>query len=179
MAKTNGHRALDRLPTYDAHKPELINVIIETPRGSRNKFAYDEKLGVMRLKKVLPAGMDFPYDFGFVPSTKAQDGDPLDVLVLMDEPAVPGTLIRCRPVGIIEGRQKEKGKKERNDRVLAVCELSLQYAHVRSIGDLDKKLLKSLEDFFVNYHELESVDFKVLACKGVGAAWSAIKAVAL
>jgi inorganic pyrophosphatase len=95
MAKNN-HHDLSRLPTFDPKDKDLVNVIIETPRGSRNKFAYDEKLGIIRLKKVLPPGMDFPYDFGFIPSTKASDGDPLDALLLMDEPAHPGTLMRYR-----------------------------------------------------------------------------------
>jgi inorganic pyrophosphatase len=80
---------------------ELIQVIIETPKSSRNKFAFDDDQKVFELKKVLPAGMTFPHDFGFIPSTKAEDGDPTDVLVLIDEPAYPGCLIKCRPIGII------------------------------------------------------------------------------
>lgn len=179
MAKSSKNHDLSRLPTFDPVNEGLINVVIETPRGSRNKFAYDEKLGVIRLKKVLPAGMDFPYDFGFIPSTKGEDGDPLDALLLMDEPAHPGTLMRCRPIGIIEGRQKENGKTERNDRVVAVSELSLQYAHVKDVSDLDKKLLDALEDFFVNYHELDSVSFKVIACEGAKDARKAINKSAL
>lgn len=178
MAKKNRTHDLSRIPTFDPEDDRLVNVVIETPRRSRNKFAYDEKLGVIRLKKVLPAGMDFPYDFGFVPSTKGEDGDPLDALLLMDEPAHPGTLMRCRPVGIIEGEQTEGGKRERNDRVLMVSELSLQYASVKDISDIDKKLLKALQDFFVNYHELEEATFKVLACKGAKEARQAIKKVA-
>src|SRR5215831_19946718 len=83
----------------------LIQVIIETPKASRNKYVFNPELKVFALKRVLPAGMTFPYDFGFVPSTKADDGDPLDVLVLMDEPAFPGCLLKCRVVGVIEGEQ--------------------------------------------------------------------------
>jgi inorganic pyrophosphatase len=162
------------LPTFDPKDKDLVNVIVETPRGSRNKFAYDEDLGIIRLKKVLPPGMDFPYDFGFIPSTKAPDGDPLDVLLLMDEPAHPGTLMRCRLIGIIEGKQSENGNSERNDRVLAVSEYSLQYADVKDVKDLDKKLLKSLEDFFVNYHALDKESFKLLACKGAKEARKAL-----
>ncbi len=175
MSKKNSDHDLSRISTFDPDDDKLVNVVIETPRGSRNKFAYDEKLKVIRLKKVLPAGMDFPYDFGFIPSTKGEDGDPLDALLLMDEPAHPGTLMRCRPVGIIEGEQTEHGKRERNDRVLMVSELSLQYATVKDISDIDKKLLKALQDFFVNYHELEEATFKVLACKGAKEARQAIK----
>ncbi len=166
---------LTRLPAYDPEDESLVNVIIETPRGSRNKFAYDEKLAIIRLKKVLPAGMAFPYDFGFIPSTKAADGDPIDVLLLMDESAHPGTLMRCRLVGIIEGEQTEDGKTERNDRLLAVSEISMQYAHVKDVSDLNKKILKSLEDFFVNYHALEKSNFKVLAIKGAKDAYKAVE----
>ncbi len=166
---------LTRIPTYDPKDKSLVNVIVETPRGSRNKFAYDEKLGIIRLKKVLPAGMEFPYDFGFVPSTQAPDGDPVDVLLLMDESAHPGTLMRCRLIGVIEGEQSEDGKKERNDRLLAVSELSMQYAHVKDVSDLNKKILKSLQDFFVNYHALEKVDFEVLAIKPGKAAYKQVK----
>lgn len=166
---------LTRLPAYDPKDKKLVHVIIETPRDTRNKFAYDPKLGIMRLKKVLPAGMEFPYDFGFIPSTKADDGDPLDVLLLMDESAHPGTLMRCRLIGIIEGEQKEDGKKMRNDRVLAVSEFSMQYAHLKDVTDIDKKILKSLQDFFVNYHELEKADFKVLAVKGARDAYKAVE----
>src|SRR5262252_5677838 len=90
-----GQPRLDRLPAWTGHG-DAIQVVIETPKGSRNKYAYDPKVGLFRLKKALPAGMAFPYDFGFVPSTLADDGDPVDVLVLMDEPAFPGCLLKCR-----------------------------------------------------------------------------------
>jgi inorganic pyrophosphatase len=83
----------------------MLRVVIETPKGSRNNFALDPKEHIFELKKVLPAGMMFPYDFGFVPSTKADDGDPLDVLALMDEPAFAGCVLSCRPIGVIEGEQ--------------------------------------------------------------------------
>jgi inorganic pyrophosphatase len=166
---------LTHLPACDPKDKNLVNVIVETPRGSRNKFAYDDELAIIRLKKVLPAGMSFPYDFGFIPSTRAEDGDPLDVLLLMDESAHPGTLMRCRLIGIIEGEQTEDGKTERNDRLLAVSDLSMQYAHVKDIGDLNKRILKSLEDFFVNYHALEKSNFKVIAKKGAKDAYKALQ----
>ena len=91
-----------RLSPRDPDDPKVVQVIIETPKGSRNTYAFDCEQRIFELKKVLPAGMAFPYDFGFVPSTVAEDGDPTDVLVLMDEPAFPGCILRCRPVGIIE-----------------------------------------------------------------------------
>jgi inorganic pyrophosphatase len=86
-------------------------VVVETPKGSRNKYAFHPDNRVFELKKVLPAGMALPYDFGFLPSTKGGDGDPLDVLVLMDEPAFPGCVLKCRVIGVIEGEQGNKKKK--------------------------------------------------------------------
>ena len=106
-----------RLAPTNGNDDETFQVVIETPKGSRNKYAFDQDARVFALKKVLPAGMTFPHDFGFVPSTKAEDGDPIDVLVLMDEPAFPGVLLKCRPIGVIEeGEQGKRGDKERNDR---------------------------------------------------------------
>src|ERR687888_2009595 len=92
-----------QLKPLDTDDKDMFKVVIETPKGSRNKYAFDPELSVFELKKVLPAGMAFPYDFGFVPSTKADDGDPVDVL--MDEPAFPGCVLACRPIGVIEGEQ--------------------------------------------------------------------------
>src|ERR1700694_401208 len=107
-----------RLAFFD--KNEDVQVIIETPKGSRNKYAWDPKQRVFTLKKVLPEGMVFPHDFGFIPSTRGQDGDPIDVLVLMDQPAFTGCLVPSRLGGVFEGEQTEDGKTERNDRLLAV-----------------------------------------------------------
>src|SRR6202011_623864 len=143
-----------RLPSHVEDDKETIQVIIEPPKGSRNKFAFDDDQKIFELKKVLPAGMAFPYDFGFVPSTKAEDGDPVDVLVLMDEPAFPGCLLKCRPVGIIEGEQGKKMERERNDRVVAIEQDNHSFAHVKHVNDLGKKFVRELEEFFVNYHEL-------------------------
>jgi inorganic pyrophosphatase len=162
-----------RLKPIDGGKK--VRVVIETPKGSRNKYAFDPDQRVFTLKKVLPEGMVFPHDFGFVPSTKAEDGDPIDVLILMDEPAFPGCVVQARLVGIIEGEQKENGKKERNDRLLAVAESSHTHSDVHSIKDLNDSLLKEVEEFFVNYHENDGAKFKVLSCKGPGAAFKRMK----
>src|SRR5437588_5826940 len=98
-----------------------IDVIIETPKGSRNKIKYDPSTRKFKLSKVMPEGMMFPYDFGFVPSTKAEDGDPLDVLVLTDEPLFSGCLVECTLIGALKAEQKEEGQKNRNDRLIAVA----------------------------------------------------------
>jgi inorganic pyrophosphatase len=110
----------------------ILQVVIETPKGSRNKFAFDPVQHIFALRKVLPAGMTFPYDFGFLPKTIAPDGDPFDVLLLMDEPAYPGVVVRSRLIGVIEGEQLEGKKKNRNDRLLAVSEANHQYANIKS-----------------------------------------------
>src|SRR5256885_13657312 len=114
---------------------ETWNVIIETPKGSRNKYSYDLDRGLFKLKKVLPLGNVFPFDFGFVPSTLADDGDPLDVLVLMDAPAFAGCLVTVRLIGVIEARQAKEGQKVRNDRLIAVSAESHNQQHVRTIKD--------------------------------------------
>lgn len=103
-------------------KKGLVQVIIETPARSGNEFAYDPDQGIFALKKVLPAGMVFPYDFGFLPQTIAPDGDPIDVLLLMDEPAFPGCSVEARLIGVIEGEQLDGKERIRNDRLVAVAE---------------------------------------------------------
>lgn len=165
------HRSLAdpaELPPLDG--TDRIQVIVETPKGSRNKYAFDPLQRVFGMKRVLPAGMAFPYDFGFVPSTKAEDGDPTDVLVLMDEAAFPGCLLKCRIIGIIEGQQGKKRKGLRNDRLVAIEEASHSYAHVRHVKDLGKVFVRELEEFFVNYHELEGEKYRILDVKGPGEA---------
>jgi len=162
-----------RLSAFDEDKN--VQVIIETPKGSRNKYAWDPEQRVFELKKVLPEGMVFPHDFGFIPSTEGGDGDPIDVLVLMDQPAFAGCLVKARLVGLIEGSQTEKGKTERNDRLLAVAESSHTHSNINSLKDLNKDLLKELEKFLVNYHSNDRAEFKVLALKGPEAAAKCLK----
>ena len=156
-------------------KDALLQVVIETPARSRNKFAFDSDQSVFALKKVLPAGMVFPYDFGFLPQTMAPDGDPIDVLLLMDEPAFPGCLVPSRLIGVIEGEQLDGKKKVRNDRLVAVADANHMYANVRRLKDLPKKWLDELQVFFVNYHNLEGKKYKLLGCKGADAALKLIK----
>ena len=150
---------------------ETIRVVIETPKGSRNKYTFDPDDEVFVLKKVLPAGMAFPYDFGFVPSTRAEDRDPVDVLVLMDEPAFTGCVLKCRLVGVIEGEEiNGKKKKIRNDRLVAVERDNHSYATIKHIDDLGKAFVKELEAFFVNYHSLSSQHYKIIGVRGPGRA---------
>lgn len=110
--------------------------------------------------------MTFPYDFGFIPSTKAEDGDPTDVLVLMDEPAFPGCLLKCRIIGVIEGQQGKKKNGERNDRIIAIEEANHSYAYVHHVKELGKEFVKELEEFFVNYLDLQGERHSILDVKG-------------
>jgi inorganic pyrophosphatase len=164
-----------RLKALDEDDDEIIRVIIETPKGSRNKYAFDEQERVFVLKTVLPSGMTFPHDFGFIPSTRGGDGDPVDVLVLMDEPAFPGCVVQCRLIGIIEGEQRSGKETERNDRVVAVEIENHTWAHVRHIDDLGKQFVKELEEFFVNYHQRKGKTYRILDQKGPSAARKCVK----
>jgi inorganic pyrophosphatase len=142
---------------------EELNVVIETPKGSRNKYNYDEGLGLFKLGGVLPSGASFPFDFGFVPSTLGGDGDPLDVLVLMDEPAFAGCLVRARLVGVIEAGQTERdGETERNDRLVGVAAKSRLHTRVRTLDDLGPTLLEEIEHFFISYNQIKGKEFKPL-----------------
>jgi inorganic pyrophosphatase len=155
-----------RLPSWDQGDKAIVQVVIETPKDSRNKYAFDPKRKVFELKKVLPAGMTFPYDFGFIPRTKAEDGDPVDVLVLMDEPAFPGCVLKCRLVGVIEGEQGKNKDKERNDRIVAVEKENHSFADITHIDDLGKQFVRELEEFFINYHELGGKQYRVIDVRG-------------
>ena len=150
-----------KLQPFDP-KSRALNVVIDTPKGSRNKYSWDEKQELFSLSGVLPAGAVFPYDFGFIANTRGGDGDPLDVLVVMDEPAFVGCLVACRLLGVIEAKQTEKGKTERNDRLIAVSADSRTHEKLKSITDLDPVLLDEIEHFFVSYNEVKGKKFKPL-----------------
>jgi inorganic pyrophosphatase len=175
MGKKNGLADPIRLKPFDSDNDDLLRVVIETPKGSRNKFAFNSEDHIYELKKVLPAGMTFPYDFGFAPSTKADDGDPVDVLVLMDEPAFAGCVLTCRLIGVIEGEQGDKKKKVRNDRIVGVEKDAHSWADIKTIDDLGKQFCRELEEFFVNYHKLSGEQYRVLGIKGPGQARRLVK----
>ena len=146
---------------------KLLQVIIETPKGSHYKYSFDEEQKIFVLKAALPAGMVFPYDFGFVPQTLGDDGDPLDVLVLMDEPAFPGCAMMARLIGVIEGEQTSpKMEPTRNDRLVAVAETTHLYAKFTKLKEMPKQAVREMEEFFVNYHKLQGKKYKLLGCKG-------------
>jgi inorganic pyrophosphatase len=136
------------------------SAIIETPKNRRNKFDYDPDTNLFKLGGLLPEGMMFPFDFGFIPSTLGGDGDPLDVMVLMDEAAHVGCLVDIRIIGVIEASQTEKGRTETNDRLLAVAMHSYSHEDVNSLDDLNSSMLEQIEQFFVSYNALRGKKFK-------------------
>lgn len=164
--------SLDRLAPFD---DEFLLVVIETPKGSPNKLAFEPRFGAFVLQGVLPAGAVFPFDFGFVPSTRADDGDPLDVLVLMDAPVFPGCIVPSRVIGVIEAEQTEDGRTERNDRVLAVAANSAAHRSIREISDLSQDLLAQVEHFFKSYNQAKGKRFEVKARSGTRRALALVK----
>ncbi len=162
-------------PKLDA-KALTCRAIVECPKDSRAKYAFDPKTRAFAMKRLLPDGMSFPLDFGFVPGTLAPDGDPLDILVLNDEPACVGAMLECRLIGLIEGEQTEDGKKPvRNDRVLAVACVSQLFDGVATTGDLGEGVLSNLTQFWVNYDALRGVAYKVVGVRGPKAAVAAVR----
>ncbi|MDQ6700938.1 MAG: inorganic diphosphatase [Acidobacteriota bacterium] len=153
--------AIHRMETFDSESGDL-NVIVETPKGSRNKFTFDENHGLFKLSGVLPEGAAFPFEFGFLPSTLGEDGDPLDIVVMLDTPTSVGCLITVRPIGVIEAEQTEKGKTERNDRLIAVATHAHVHSEVKSLKDLNAKLVDEMEHFFISYNQIRGKVFKPL-----------------
>jgi inorganic pyrophosphatase len=153
-------------PTVQA----TVQVIVETPKNSRNKYKLDEHTRRFSLSKLLPEGMVFPYDFGFFPDTRGQDGDPLDVLVLCEEPTFPGCQVACRLIGVLKATQKDKDHTFRNDRLIAVAQASVLHASLTDLAQLEPAVLKQIEDFFTNYQKVRDIEFTVLAREGPAAA---------
>jgi inorganic pyrophosphatase len=167
---------ITRLPNQLDTKHAICRVIIETPKGSRNKFAYDPEVNLFELKGLLPAGMMFPFDFGFIPSTLGEDGDPLDIMVLMDAPTHVGCLIEVRIIGVIEAKQTANDKTKRNDRLLGIAVESYDYEKLKSVADVSPGLLSQAEEFFVSYNKQRGKTFQVTGTHGSKKAMKLLKA---
>lgn len=167
MAKDIG-----RLPHDLDKSTHECQAIIETPKGRRNKFKYDPESGLFSLSNLLPQGFSFPFDFGFIPSTAAEDGDPLDVIVLMDEPAHVGCLLKIRIIGVVRVAQTEHGETRPNDRLVAVAVRSFDFKDVRSISELPKPLTEQITEFLALYNKNSPKQDEV---KGVDGPEEAIK----
>ena len=143
-----------------------VYVVIETPRRSAAKLEFDPDLQAFTLSKPLMLGLSYPHDWGFVPSTKGEDGDPVDVLVLHDTATAPGLVLKCKIIGVLEVLQREKGKKGiRNDRLIAVPRDSHREKADKDARDLPKQVRQEIEKFFVATDELEDKELKFLGWK--------------
>ena len=167
-------KLLRKLKPFDPESGNL-NVVIDTPKGCRNKYAFDFDINAYKLKTVLPKGAVFPFDFGSIPGTVADDGDPLDVLLLMDEPAFVGCFVEARLLGVIEAEQRENGKSEHNDRLVAVAAKSHTHGSLRSLTNVDPKLIEEIEQFFISYNDARGKKFKPKGRKGPAVARRLVK----
>jgi inorganic pyrophosphatase len=158
-----------RMPKTFNDQGEL-NVVIETPRGSNLKYDYDPEFQLFRLAKALPAGMHFPYDFGFIPGTLGGDGDPLDILVLSPHPISVGCLIPVKLIGVLEAEQTEKESRKpvRNDRLIGclLAQAGDEDAAFSNAKELPRKLVAEIEAFFIQYNKLEGKHFRLLGWHG-------------
>jgi inorganic pyrophosphatase len=157
---------LSSLPHLLDKKNCHCRAIVETPKGRRNKFDYDPQIQAFTLGGLLGEGLSFPFDFGFVPSTVAEDGDPVDVMILMDEPAHVGCVLDVRIVGVIEAEQTEDGKTVPNHRLVAVAVHSYNHEHIQSISEISQAVLHQVEEFFVSYNKSRGKKFRVLGLHG-------------
>jgi inorganic pyrophosphatase len=147
-----------------------VRVVIDTPAGSRNKYKFDSALGLFRISRILPAGMSFPHDFGSIPGTCAEDGDPLDVMVLELAPTFPGCLVTVRLIGELRCVQREGRKRIRNDRLIGVAVSPVNKPQLEELADVDPEHLHAIEHFFISYNQAHGREFRVTGRSGARAA---------
>jgi inorganic pyrophosphatase len=136
-----------------------VHVVIDTPKGSRNKYKFDPALGCFRLSRILPVGAAFPWNFGFIPGTRAADGDALDVLIVMDEPMPVGMLVTVRLIGVFTATQTQAGKTIRNDRLVGTPSTEVNPPSLRSLEELGSGVLREVEHFFESYNRAQGRKF--------------------
>jgi inorganic pyrophosphatase len=154
---------LSRIPAQP--KAGLVNVLIEIAGGSKNKYEFDKDMNAFALDRVLFSSVTYPYDYGFIPNTLADDGDPLDGMVIMDEPTFPGCVIAARPIGMME--MIDGG--DRDEKILCVPDKDPRYTHIKSIKDIPQHRLDEIAEFFLTYKNLEKKKVEVLGWKDVDA----------
>lgn len=152
--------AIEALTAFN-EKDGSVNAIIETSKGSAVKYAYSPKSHLFRAKRTLPHGMVFPFNFGFVPGTLSEDGDPLDILIVDPEPFISGCLVRARLLAVIEAEQTEGGKMVRNDRIVGMAIDEETPADFLSVP-LDDARIRQIVFFFASYNKINGKDFKAL-----------------
>ena len=156
---------------------DTFRVVVESPREATIKLKFDPELQVMSLSRPLPVGLSYPFDWGFIPGTRAPDGDPIDAMLLWDTPSFPGVVFPCRAVGVVKVDQRRRtGRgRERNDRVLALPMESPRFDHLKSVRDIPVRLRRELENFFIAVTALENKDARVLGWEGPAAALRLIR----
>jgi inorganic pyrophosphatase len=160
-----------RLDELDAMpKKDRIHVVVETPRGATEKLKWEPDPGIFTLKRPLPLGFAYPYDWGFVPGTRGDDGDPIDALVVWEMASPPGTVLRCRALGVLELAQDGSGGRERNDRILAVPDKDERTSWLASVDDLPQRIRDELAWFFLASIHFTKKNAKVLGWGGPEAA---------
>jgi inorganic pyrophosphatase len=163
-----------KLPVFS--KGRHLHVVVEAPRGSNVKLKHDPDLGVFVASRSLVLGTSYPHDWGFVPSTKAADGDPLDAMVLSDAATYPGVVLECRPLALLKVTQKGKaGKRERNDRVIAAAVHCARMGRLHKLADLEKRTRDEIEQFFKTAVVFEDKALTILGWGNEGAAMRAVK----
>jgi inorganic pyrophosphatase len=155
---------LHKLPARDDDGD--VRVVVEAPRGSGLKLKYEPSLRAFEHGRMLPLGLTYPYDWGFVPGTKAEDGDPLDALVITDVPSWPGVVIPCRPLGAVLVEDEEDGEKERNDRLVLVPSGADRFDHLTNPESLPHRMREEIEQFFLNTIFFTPKNAKILGWKG-------------
>jgi inorganic pyrophosphatase len=155
---------LSKLPTWS--EDGSMRVVIETPRASRAKLKYDPKFQIFILSKSLFLGLTYPYDWGFIPSTCGEDGDPLDVMVIHDAATAPGLVLTCKPIGLLELAERNNGKRKRNDRIFAIPVESHLESDLTDVRELTKPSQVELERFFVATSELQKKEIDCLGWRG-------------
>jgi inorganic pyrophosphatase len=154
---------LSRIPPQP--KAGILNVLIEIPAGSKNKYEFDKDLNAFALDRVLYSSVQYPYDYGFVPNTLADDGDPLDGMVIMDQPTFPGCVIPARPIGMlimIDGG-------DRDEKILCVPDKDPRYTNVKTLADIHPHRLEEIAEFFRSYKNLEKKVTEIRGWEGVEA----------
>jgi len=137
--------------------PEKINVVIEIPRGSHHKYEYDENMHEIKLDRVLHSSVFFPTDYGFIPDTRGDDGDHLDVLVIISDPSFPGCVMEVRPIGVLD-MADDKGQ---DWKIVAICDSDPRLKGINSLEDLDEHHKNEIQHFFEVYKQLENKEVEV------------------
>lgn len=151
--------------------PELVNVIVEIPKGSKNKYEIDKENGLIKLDRAMKSAQDYPFDYGFVPQSLWDDGDALDVVLLTTYPLVPGILVEARPVAVMRMIDGDEG----DDKIIAVPKNDPRWEEVSELSDINKHTLKEIQHFFETYKSIEGKKVEITGIEGREAAYGAVK----